>query len=57
MTKRNLKLLIILIFIILAVMFSYFFFDTPKEKNVGEDTGTNFIFDLLTFGNKKKYQQ
>ncbi len=34
-------------------MFSYFFFDTPKEKNVGEDTGTNFIFDLLTFGNKK----
>lgn len=54
MTKRNLKLLIILIFIILAVIFSYFFFDTPKENNTGSsDTGTNFIFDLLTFGTKK----
>lgn len=52
MTKRNFKLLIILIFIILAVVFSYFFFNTPEEDGT-EDTGTNFIFDLLPFGTKK----
>ena len=55
MSKRNLKLLIALIIIVLVVVLSVFFLgNKPKEGVPGETGGgDNFFADLLNFGNSK----
>jgi len=56
MSKRNLKLLIMLIVIIIGVVLSYLFLgNKPTDKtNDGADGGSNFFADLLNFGKNDK---
>ncbi|MCX6747432.1 MAG: hypothetical protein NTW98_00575, partial [Candidatus Nomurabacteria bacterium] len=55
MSKKNIKLLIALVVIVIAVVLSVFFLgNKPKEGVPGETGGgDNFFADLLNFGNSK----
>jgi hypothetical protein len=56
MSQKNLKLLIALIVIILAVVLSYFYLGNGPKTTTPKDTssGDNFFADLLNFGGGKK---
>ena len=54
MSKRNLILFIIVLTIIIAIVFGFFYFYRPANQTGSVTEGTNFLANFLPFGNDTK---